>query len=171
MQQFQSPERLSNVVPVSETQDERAWPPDLGLFYAEHWHAQVRLAFALTSRRADAEEVVQACYLKVAQQWTAVQNPQAFMHRAITNASNDVLRRRLREERLGVDAPPPQAPRTLIEFYDVLNQLTVRQRTVVVLRYVAQLDDEELADILECRRATVRSLARRALQELRGVVP
>jgi RNA polymerase sigma factor (sigma-70 family) len=142
----------------------------LAHFYAQHWHAQVRLAFALTSRRDDAEEVVQACYLRVAERWLAIENPQAFMHRAITNASNDVLRRRIREERLSADAPPPQTPRTLVEFYDVLNHLSVRQRTVVVLRYVAQLDDDEIARILQCRRTTVRSLARRALQELRGVL-
>ena len=45
--------------------------------------------------------------------------------------------------------------------------LPERQRAVIVLRHVADLPDEEIAEILGCRRSTVRSLAARALAALR----
>ena len=49
-----------------------------------------------------------------------------------------------------------------------LSRLTQRQRAVVVLRYWADYDDEEIASILGCRRSTVRSLAARAVRQLKG---
>jgi len=38
------------------------------------------------------------------------------------------------------------------------------------LRYLCDLDDPEIADILRCRRATVRSHVRRGLAQLREVI-
>jgi RNA polymerase sigma factor (sigma-70 family) len=48
-----------------------------------------------------------------------------------------------------------------------LGHLTPRQRAVVVLRYYEDLPDSEIARLVGCREATVRSLAARALQLLR----
>ena len=46
-----------------------------------------------------------------------------------------------------------------------------RQRAVLVLRYYLGYPDVDIAETLGCRRATVRSLAARALTELRGRMP
>jgi RNA polymerase sigma factor (sigma-70 family) len=48
-----------------------------------------------------------------------------------------------------------------------LAALSPRQRAVLVLRNYEQLEDREIASILRCRQATVRSLAARGLQALR----
>jgi RNA polymerase sigma-70 factor (sigma-E family) len=48
-----------------------------------------------------------------------------------------------------------------------LGELPVRQRTVLVLRYYEGVPDTEIAAIIGCRRATVRSLAARGLAALR----
>jgi RNA polymerase sigma factor (sigma-70 family) len=45
--------------------------------------------------------------------------------------------------------------------------LPVRQRIVVALRYYEGLTDEQIADVIGCRPATVRSHAARALATLR----
>ena len=49
----------------------------------------------------------------------------------------------------------------------LLAGLPERQRTVVVLRFYLDLPDAEIASILHCREGTVRSLASRAMAELR----
>jgi RNA polymerase sigma factor (sigma-70 family) len=51
-----------------------------------------------------------------------------------------------------------------------IRQLSPRQRAVIVLRYWADYDDVEIADVLGCRRATVRSLAARGLAVIRQKV-
>ncbi|MGH3456005.1 MAG: RNA polymerase sigma factor, partial [Nocardioidaceae bacterium] len=48
-----------------------------------------------------------------------------------------------------------------------LGELPVRQRTVLVLRYYEGVPDTEIAAIVGCRRATIRSLAARGLAALR----
>jgi len=42
-----------------------------------------------------------------------------------------------------------------------------KQRAVLVLRYYEQLEDEQIADLLNCTPATVRSQASKALRKLR----
>ena len=46
-----------------------------------------------------------------------------------------------------------------------------RQRAVLVLRYYEDLPDAEIAAVLGCRPGTVRSLASRALADLRQALP
>ena len=48
-----------------------------------------------------------------------------------------------------------------------LELLSPRQRVVLVLRFYEELPDAEIASIVRCRQATVRSLAARALSALR----
>jgi len=65
----------------------------------------------------------------------------------------------------------PSAPEVSIdhpdELWDALQRLDERRRTAVVLRYYADLPDDDIAGILGCRRATVRTLIHRALRDLR----
>ncbi|MGZ4740484.1 MAG: sigma factor-like helix-turn-helix DNA-binding protein [Ilumatobacteraceae bacterium] len=46
----------------------------------------------------------------------------------------------------------------------------MRQRSAIVLRYLCDLPEEEIAANLNCRPSTVRSLVRRGLAELREVI-
>jgi RNA polymerase sigma factor (sigma-70 family) len=47
--------------------------------------------------------------------------------------------------------------------------LPVRQRAAIVLRYYEDLRETQIADILRCRPATVRSLVSRGLRTLREI--
>jgi RNA polymerase sigma factor (sigma-70 family) len=51
-----------------------------------------------------------------------------------------------------------------------LGELPARQRAVLVLRYYEDLPDPQIADVLGCRRSTVRSLAARGLAALRPLI-
>jgi RNA polymerase sigma factor (sigma-70 family) len=53
------------------------------------------------------------------------------------------------------------------ETWRLLRRLPARQRTVLVLRIHLDLPDEEIARLMNCPEATVRSLAFRGLATLR----
>jgi DNA-directed RNA polymerase specialized sigma24 family protein len=49
---------------------------------------------------------------------------------------------------------------------EALTRLPRRQRACVYLRYVEGLDDKDIADVLRCRRSTVRSQVARGLEKM-----
>ena len=57
------------------------------------------------------------------------------------------------------------------ELWDALATLPDRQRTAIVARYYLDLPDPEIADLLGCRPATVRTAIHRGLAALRKEVP
>jgi RNA polymerase sigma factor (sigma-70 family) len=138
------------------------------LFAAEH-EGMVRLAVLLLDSRAQAEEVVQDAFAAVSTRWADLDRPGAYLRTSVVNGCRMVLRRRDVARRL--DPPmavqPVDAPLELVELHDAVAALPERQRVVVVLRYLLDLTDLEIADAVGCRPATVRSLAARALRSLR----
>ncbi len=146
--------------------------PDAGLgalFSTEH-DGMVRMATLLVRSPAIAEEVVQDAFIAVRRQWSSIDRPGAYLRTTVVRGCAAVLRRRSLEERhrphLGV-ADAVELPTHLVELGDAMTRLTDRQRVVVVLRYFADLPDDEIAHIIDARPSTVRSLARRALATLR----
>jgi RNA polymerase sigma factor (sigma-70 family) len=129
-----------------------------------------RLATLLVGSAEVAEEVVQDAFATVDRRWEELVQPGAYLRTTVVNGCRAVLRRRVVEERYLASRREPvqvDAPAALVELRDSLNRLSERQRVAVVLRYFADLPDEEIATILKCRPATVRSLLRRALAALR----
>jgi len=61
-------------------------------------------------------------------------------------------------------------PQEMVEFRDLLLGLPLRQRSALVLRYFCDLGDADIAELLGCRPATVRSLVHRGLANLREVI-
>ena len=138
------------------------------LFSAEH-QGMVRLAVLLVDSRALAEEIVQDAFAAVAQRWDELDRPGAYLRTSVVNGCRMALRRRAVRRRL----EPPQVevpidpPAELAELHDGLRRLPERQRVVVVLRYLHDLPDAEIAELIGSRPATVRSIAARALRTLR----
>jgi RNA polymerase sigma factor (sigma-70 family) len=67
---------------------------------------------------------------------------------------------------------PEQRDRTAevderLAIWDELGELSERQRAAIVLRFFHDLPDDEVAQVLECRVGTVRSLISRSLSALR----
>jgi RNA polymerase sigma factor (sigma-70 family) len=58
----------------------------------------------------------------------------------------------------------------LAEFNWALTKLSPRQRAVLVLRYVDDLSEVEVAQVLDCSLGTVKSTASRGMARLRGVL-
>ncbi len=88
----------------------------------------------------------------------------------MVNASPAALSRRSVEERFqrGLqDTLFELLPARLVELREALGCLSERQRVVVVLRYFVDVSDHDIAQQIEVRPSTVRSLRRRALSVLR----
>ena len=136
--------------------------------YAVHRLPLLRLALLLTGGREQAEDVVQAVFTTAYSRWDDIEEPRAYLRRAVVNASNDVHRRRAKDRRLTTAPEPVTAIPEVDETWAVLVRLPARQRTVVVLHFY---EDQSLADIarlLGRPPATVRSDLRRALTTLRS---
>jgi RNA polymerase sigma factor (sigma-70 family) len=138
----------------------------------EHGTRLLHLAIMLTGNRHDAEDVVQDVLISVASAWP-VSSPVAYLKRAVTNRSIDVMRKR---RDVLTDAPPERAVEDLgflrheehRRFFAMVRDLPPRQRETIVLRYYADLDDQAIAKILGCSIQTVRSQAHHALTKLRA---
>lgn len=154
-------------LPDATTAPGGTWPPELIALYRGRWEPMVRVATVLLGVRAEAEEVVQEAFAALAPRWSTIDHPPAYLRRSVVNGAMGVLRKRRTAESHPIDPPPDEAPAQLVELRDVLLGLPERQRAVLVLRYVEDLADDEIAEALGCRRATVRSLAARGLAAIR----
>lgn len=146
----------------------------------------IRCAYLLTGERTAAEDLAQDTALKIWESWTRVADARdrdAYVARIMVNTLRSQWRRRgpvvtdLSEPRLALAArrgPVGAAaddPMSAVDDADAIwrsmHVLSDRERTVVVLRYWADLDDATIARALRCRRGTVRSLASRGLHRMR----
>ena len=141
-----------------------------GLFRSR-WGPSVRLATALTSDRAVAEELVQEAFLEVMQRWDGVDNPEGYLRTVVVNRCRNHQRGMGVRRRHAPPAPPltVDAPE-LDEMWAALAALRPRRRTALVLRFYEDLPIDEIARLLGCRPGTVSSLLHRGLADLRKVL-
>ena len=146
--------------------------PTLDALYEREHAAMVRLAHLLTGSLATAEDVVHDAFIRVAPRLATLERPGAYLRTAVINGCRTYHRRTAtaRQKAAALRVPDSYLPGHLVEFFDALHHLPPRQRTAVVLRYYADLPDEQIAVHLGCRRSTVRVLVHRALTHLREVI-
>ena len=167
LQQIGSFRRVGGVrenVLVRSTNDE------LDRLYRDLFPQLMRLAYVLTGSNEVAEEIVQDVFVRVLDRIASLDHPPSYLRAAVINAVRSRHRRMARGMRVPL-IDESVLPTELVELRDVLLALSERQRAAVVLRYVTGVSDAEIATILGCREATVRSLIARGLHELRRVVP
>jgi RNA polymerase sigma-70 factor (sigma-E family) len=138
-------------------------------FCRESYEPMVRLAFLLTSSKETAEDLVQDVLARTQPRWSKINEPAAYLRRAVVNACNSHHRRRFRER-----AQPQRVPEPIEmeadELFDVLAALPPRMRAALVLRYYQDLPENDIAELLGCAPGTARSLIHRGLARLRLVI-
>lgn len=143
---------------------------DAAVFYAAHRLDAARWAVALTGRRDVGEDLAQDALLRTAARLDTIDQPAAYLRRAVVNAcrtwARSHAREQLRAERAHAGRPTSVSAESH-ELLDSLARLRYRQRAAVVLRYWADWTDDQIADALGCRPATVRVLLHRGLAALR----
>jgi RNA polymerase sigma-70 factor (sigma-E family) len=152
---------------------------DFGQFMASRWPGLVRLAYGLTGDRWVAEDIAQAALASAYAAWWRVRradDPDAYVRRILINACNSRFRRRRVTEDPRAMAELPDSrladPSDIVgeraALIAAVRQLPPRQRAIVVLRYLEDLSDAQVAVVLGCSAGTVRSQASRALAKLRS---
>ncbi len=145
--------------------------------------ALLRSAYLMCWDAAEAEDLLQETWVRVARQWPRVarmENPAGYVRRVLVNRVIDAATarsRRLSELRpddshlaLHPDRRAAQALGAVEDQQQLiaaLGALTARQRAVLVLRYWEDRSEHEVAGLLGCSEGSVKSTASRALSMLR----
>jgi len=159
---------------VSENLGTQAGP--IEELYVRHVPAATRLALLITHDEHLAEDIAEDAFLRTVGRFRHLRRPESFeayLRRAVVNRCTSHFRRQRlarayvqRERgRPAIGAEPDLGRRD--ELRAALAELPARQRAAVVLRYYADLSEEQAGDALRCSPAAVRSLVARAMETLR----
>ncbi|GAB2702357.1 SigE family RNA polymerase sigma factor [Kitasatospora kifunensis] len=149
-------------------------------FVQQRSAALFRTAYILTGSQHAAEDLLQEALEKACRNWRRVavaDSPEAYVRRIVVNLANDRWRglRRRGERAELTDHADPRDPYRLVELREELVQalhaLPIGMRTVVVLHYLHDMGDEQIADTLRISPSAVRSQLARGLAKLRTAAP
>lgn len=151
--------------------------------YAAHWHGLVRLAYLMVHDITLAEDITQDALVAVHQRWGRLRDSHAalgYVRRTIVNRARSALRHQgvvdRHARRTGADESVVSAEHTAMVHVEheamlrALQQLSDKQREVLILRYYSDLSEAEIADALGISRGAVKTHAHRGLARLRTVI-
>jgi RNA polymerase sigma-70 factor (sigma-E family) len=130
-----------------------------------------RVAYRILGDRSTAEDIAQESLARAYIRWSRISDyRQAWVARVAGNLAIDHLRRRRPSVPPSVDG---DAEVLLIERLDLQRALLClpkRQRDAIVLRYVADLSEADVARLLGCAPGTVKSHLNRGTARLRLIL-
>jgi RNA polymerase sigma factor (sigma-70 family) len=125
-----------------------------------------RLAYLLVGNRSEAEDIVQSVFATALDRWDSIDEPSAYLRRAVVNRANDAHRRSFRRATTVISTEVLGEPE-VDEVWELVRALPTTQRAVVVLRFYEDLALADIASMLDRPASTVRSDLRRALTKLK----
>ena len=141
----------------------------------------IRMAYVMLGDLPSAEDVVQEAFCGLYRRWDRLASTDGalyYVRTSVLNGCRSALRRRavrrgFVQHRTLADQPPAASAETVVlggeereEVIRALVRLPHRQREVLILRFYAELPDEQIARVMGIRPGTVRSTAFRALDAL-----
>ena len=143
-------------------------------FVSREQAALLRLAVLLAGDRGHAEDLVQTALMRTYRHWDRVSgrgDPTAYVRRAVVTAHTSWRRRLPSTEQVVEsvpDRPGPVDPRDDDEeLRAALRTLPPRMRAAVVLRYYADLSEQQTAEAMGCSASAVNTQTARGLARLR----
>ena len=131
-----------------------------------------RVAYLLTFDAHDAHDVVAECFLAALTRWDTIDDPDAYMRRAVTNraykATRDRGRRQEKDRRHQSERRGDVSEAEYLA--DAIAALPPKERAVVVLRYHLDLSTAEIADATGMRTGSVGPTLTRALRRLEEAI-
>jgi RNA polymerase sigma-70 factor (sigma-E family) len=148
---------------------------DFSEFVAERKTALLRVAQSLTGNHHAAEDLLQTALTKAYSRWSRIStDAEGYVKRILYRDWVSLWRhRQLRPETPTAqpleEGRPDSADETVLRLVvrDAIRTLPPRQRAVIGLRYLDDLGEREVAELLGCSPGTVGSQASRALRKLR----
>jgi RNA polymerase sigma-70 factor (sigma-E family) len=172
--------RLASAIPDSVSTE---WDATRAVeeIYNTHYRSLVRLAILLVRDAGTAEEVVQDSFLAMHSAWRRVRDSDktlSYLRKSVVNRSRSVLRHRVVVDRRAPKATPdmPSAEYGALSLLErsaviaALRTLPQRQREALVLRYYADLSEEQIAAAMGISRGAVKSHTARGTASLRSIL-
>ena len=154
----------------TKVQPKVATPAGFYDFYGVQFTPMIRLARGLVDTSECAEEIVQDAFVRAFERWDRVDEPLAYVRTAVINGARSELRKREVRRRLGRQQPLARAATEGDYLIDALDKLAPKRKTALVLRFYAQMSEREIAEAMDVRPGTVKSLVSRGLADLRRVI-
>jgi RNA polymerase sigma-70 factor (sigma-E family) len=140
----------------------------------------IRMAYVMLGDQPSAEDVVQEAFCGLYRRWERLASTDGalyYVRASVLNGCRSALRRQAVRrgflQRTLADPPPAASAESVVlggaereEVIQALGRLPQRQREVLILRFYAELPDEQIARVMGIRPGTVRSTAFRALDAL-----
>ena len=141
----------------------------------------IRMAYVMLGDQPSAEDVVQEAFCGLYRRWDRLASTDGalyYVRTSVLNGCRSALRRRavrhgFVQRRALADQLPAVSAETVVlggeereEVIRALIRLPDRQREVLILRFYAELPDEQIGRVMGIRPGTVRSTAFRALDAL-----
>jgi RNA polymerase sigma-70 factor (sigma-E family) len=143
-------------------------------FFSARFDSARRIVHAMCGDWSEAEEIAQAAFVRVYARWNKVNldTAEAYLRTVLTRGFLDTRRRgRAREQSVAEPpetvAPAQAGPEDRMAIRAALLAVPAGQRTVLVLRFIADLSVEQVAAALGCTTGTVKSQTARGLAALR----
>lgn len=131
------------------------------------------VVYALCGDRGEAEDAAQEALARALVQWNRVhRHAEAWVVRTASNAAIGSWRKRRRTLVTPgrTDSPVAAVDATRVDLVRALRGLSRRQRDVVVLRYIADQSEADVAATLGCSTGSVKTHASRGLAQLRSIL-
>jgi len=138
--------------------------------FVELWPAARRVARRLLGDQAAADDVAAEALARVFARWDRLESlphRNAWAMRVTANLALDSLRRRRPSVAPAAAAHPQDALAVRLALVAALRELPSRQREVVVLRYLADYSEQDVANALGIAPGSVRTHMQRGLESLR----
>jgi len=149
--------------------------------FREHSRLVYRTAYGITLNSEDAQDILQTIFMRL---WRRelppkiLKNPRAYLYRAAVNVSLDVLRSRNRRtfvsdtECLKIAASAVQSDDAEMHklLYNAIAELHPATAHIVILRYLHNYSDAEIAKMLGTARTTIAVRLFRARARLKKLI-
>jgi RNA polymerase sigma factor (sigma-70 family) len=139
--------------------------------FRAHQSGVLKAAYRVTGSLADAEDVAQSVFLRLARGTVdrgRISNLQSYLHRSAVNAALDLIRSRGHRELVPVEAAddlqanPSLSPERVHSSMEIKNwlrqelaKLSPRTAEMFALRYIEGLDNPEIAQMMNTSQAVV----------------
>jgi RNA polymerase sigma-70 factor (sigma-E family) len=150
---------------------------DFAEFVSARSTALHRAAYLMVGEVSLAQDLVQEALTKTYVAWPRLRdkgNAEAYTRKAITTTAISWFRRKAWSQEISSDAPPEGGSQGHADsvtqsawLWTALQELPVRQRAAIVLRYYEDLTEAQTADAMGCAVGTVKSQVSAGLSKLR----
>lgn len=158
-----------------------------GELYDDHIDQIYRFIYLRVSKKSDAEDITQKVFLKA---WTSIESYEirdkvpfsSWLYRIAKNTIIDYYR--TDKNHPGIEDIPDhelgEAPHDhektvddeikVKQIKESLNELTENQQNVIIMKFIEELENEEIAEILDKTEVAVRVTQHRALKKLKKII-